>query len=286
MLVSQLRVTSMEKIAIPASEQWSNARFAPDGKSIFVTNADYNGIWQYDFSSKLLREITKDKHSGFDFSISYDGSSIAFRRTVVEGDHLTRVQQTVEKSLENGSAIVRNEGNSIATPKFIRNTFAVPEKISASKSVGQTAVVVPGIEETKIVLYSAAGKTILDPLGNGRYIWPALSPDGKFIAAVEMDNGAFVLNRTTGAVTRIGKCNAPQWTKDGKWIIGMNDVDDGHMLLRSDIIAVAADGSATVQLTSAFDGIALYPACAPSENKIIFNTAFGELYLLTYEEVH
>lgn len=284
---AQLQTRSIKKLPIPTMEQWSNARFAPSGNEIYFTNSEYNGIWQYSFKTQLLKEITRDKHSGFDFSISEDGSKIAYRRTVVEGDHLTRVQESVEHNLKTSTIMVKATGNSVATPVFVKNNLVSPDKISKSLSKAKIQSIsrIIGIEETKIAVLMNNEKVLFDPLKNGQYIWPQLSPDGKKIVAVEMDRGAFITDLGGENIIRIGKCNAPQWTQTGKWIIGMDDKDDGHYLLSSDIIAVSIHGNQRINLTQTFNGIAMYPACSPIENLIVFSTTSGEIYLLNYEEV-
>jgi Tol biopolymer transport system component len=64
----------------------------------------------------------------------------------------------------------------------------------------------------------------------------------------------------------------------------MNDKDDGHKLLSSDIFAVSPDGKNVVQLTSTAGVMELNPQCSPTENKIVCNSADGAIIILEYEE--
>ncbi|MEW5800453.1 MAG: hypothetical protein AB1728_15770, partial [Bacteroidota bacterium] len=84
-LTAQIKTVSIEKLPLPPTERWSNALFSPTGKEIFLTNSDYNGIWQYSLETNVLKEITRDMHSGFAFAVSDDGKKIAYRRTVQPG---------------------------------------------------------------------------------------------------------------------------------------------------------------------------------------------------------
>ena len=127
-------------------------------------------------------------------------------------------------------------------------------------------------------------QVLLDPL-KGQYIWPRLSPDAGHLVAVEMDRGAFVYSFADSKFQLIGKCNSPAWSSDGKWIIGMDDRDDGHSIYASDIIAVSPDGKTKVTLTDTFDAIALNPSSSPVEYKVVYNTADGKIFILTFEEV-
>lgn len=282
-LTSQIKTVSIEELHLPPTERWSHPIFSPTGKEIFLTNSDYNGIWQYSLETKVLKEITRDMHSGFAFTVSDDGKKIAYRRTVQPGDHRTRIQESVELNLLTAHENIIDRGNSIPTPVFV-NAQAIAGGKSLSKQTTTQIPVVLGIDETKIALLINGEKKILDPL-NGQYIWPMLSPDRTKLVAVEMDKGAFVCTIEGANVQRIGKCNAPSWTYDGKWIIGMDDRDDGHSIYASDIIAISPDGKRQYNLTVSFDGIALYPSCSTTETKIVFTTIDGGVFLLTYEEV-
>jgi Tol biopolymer transport system component len=280
---AQLHTVTIEEIVVPPTEVWNSPVFSPDGKNLFLTNSSYDGIWHYALESKTLKEITREQHSGYSFDISDDGKYIAYRRTVRAGDHITRVQESVTKNISTGSTDVIERGNSIHTPVFV-GTIPVSQKSNLQKISQTAAPVVLGIEDTKISMLINGQQVLLDPL-NGQYIWPRLSPDAGRLVAVEMDRGAFVYVFADSKVQQIGKCNSPTWSKDGKWIIGMNDRDDGHTIYASDIIAVTPDGKTAVTLTESFDGIALNPSASPVEYKVVFNTADGKIFVLTFEEV-
>ncbi len=286
-LNSQIRVVASEKLPVPKSERWSNAVFSPSGEEIYITNSDYNGIWQYSITKKILKEITRDKHSGYNFVLSDDGSTIAYRRTAVEGDHRTRIQETVEMKVRTMQQTVIEKGNSVATPVFVQDRISQTQKVFSSKNSpvqDQTVPHVLGIEETKIALLMNGVKKIVDPLQNGQYIWPVLSPDKSRIAAVEMEKGAFISGLDGTNIVMLGKCNAPQWTQDGKWIIGMDDKDDGRSIYASEIIAVSSDGSKRITLTDTPSRIEMFPALSPSGNRIVVTTTDGEVIVLTIEE--
>ncbi|MCK9408928.1 MAG: hypothetical protein M0R68_07310 [Bacteroidetes bacterium] len=285
---AQISIIAVEELPVPSIEQWNQPRFSPSSKEIFLTNAEYNGIWQYSLETGLVKEITRERHSGFDFAISEDGSKISYRTTVQEGDHITRLQEAIEVTIKNGNRTVWNRGNSIQTPKFIENEMTIPEKYQMESLPPATATrttAILGVEENKIVILNQSSKQLIDPLGDGRYLWPVLSPDRTKLAAVDMERGAFISDLNGKNVVRLGKCNAPQWTRDGRWIIGMEDKDDGHVLIGSELIAVSIDGNVRILLTKTSSRHEMYPAVSPGENKIVATTSDGKVFVLTYEEV-
>jgi Tol biopolymer transport system component len=284
LVFSQIRVVSIEKVNLPEKVYSYNAKFSPDGKSLFFSNSSFSGIWRYNIDEKTTQEITADGFSGFGFDISPAGDKIAYRRTTYQG--MTRKQEIVEKNLNNNFTNVLETAQNISTPVYYN------EKVVSSKSIAEPPsiqvfsdeVKVLGIENTKIVILKNGKKEILDPLGNGSYIWPSLSPDGKTILAVDISRGAFLCS-TDGNVTQmLGIRNAPAFTHDGKWIIYMLDRDDGHRIISSNIYAVSANGQIIIQLTND-DNINLNPVPSATENKIAFSTLDGELFVLSYEEI-
>jgi Tol biopolymer transport system component len=99
-----------------------------------------------------------------------------------------------------------------------------------------------------------------------------------------MDRGAFVCDLTGRVLSKLGRRDAPSWTKSGKWIVYMEDKDDGHKLLSSDLSAITPDGKTVVPLTSTPAIFEMYPQCSPTENKIVCSTADAAILVLEYEE--
>jgi len=280
--LSQIKVVSIEKVNLPEKVYSYQMKFSSDGKQLYFSNSSFDGIWRYNIDEKTTQQITNDNFSGFGFDINKTGDKIAYRRTISNG--LNRRQEVVEKNLVDNSTSLIESAQNISTPIYYG------EKVVSSKNVNdlhgimvEDNIKLLGIENTKIAIIKDGKKEILDPLGNGSYIWPSLSPDGKTIVAVDMTQGAFLCT-INGKVTQIlGRRNAPSFTYDGKWIVYMLDKDDGHRIISSNIYAVSVDGKTTVQLTNDAN-ININPVCSINENKVAFSTLNGDLFILSYEE--
>jgi Tol biopolymer transport system component len=221
------------------------------------------------------------------YSISADGKSLVYRRTEQSKSRPGRKQDVVLTNLTKRSTSILASGTDVSMPTFSNDTPVYSlrsQTIGLRKTAGKNEVTVLGIENTKIALNVNGDKVLLDPLGNGSYIWPVLSPDKHWLAAYEMGKCTFVCDLTGKVQSMLGRRDAPSWTRTGKWIVYMNDKDDGHKLLSSDLFAVSPNGKTTVRLTSTSAIMELDPQCSPTENKIICSTSNGSILMLEYEE--
>jgi Tol biopolymer transport system component len=110
------------------------------------------------------------------------------------------------------------------------------------------------------------------------YLWPSISPDGTRIAYYLGRNGAYVCNLDGSNPVYLGLIRAPRWL-DNNTVVGMHDKDNGHAVVSSQIIAVAADGSVSQILTDK-EVIAVCPSVNADGSKIAFTTPHGELHII------
>lgn len=285
---AQLKIVALERLPREPARSWSSPRFSPDGKRVYFTMQGFNGIWEYTRADKSLRHITDDPRSGYGFAISPDGKAIAYRRARQQPNSLARLQELVVMDLTSKSTQVLATGDNVSVPAFAGSAVVYSVE-NATKNVAATrALATPvllGIEDTKIVVIERGRRRLLDPLGRGSYIWPVLSPNGKRIVATEMARGAFISDLRGRVLARLGARNAAVWTRDGRWLVYMEDEDDGHNVLASDLYAVGPDGNRSTRLTFTSDEREMNPHCSPTENMIVCDTLEGDILLMTYEEV-
>ncbi|MBI3006310.1 MAG: PD40 domain-containing protein [Ignavibacteriales bacterium] len=284
-LEAQPRVVATEELALGTDRSWQNPRFSPTGTSIFYTSENFHGIWEYSLESKTIRQVTSDPHSGFGYALSRDGKSIAYRSTTILPSR-RRKQEIIVVEIGKPEKQVVDSGENLSNPSFANNKLLYSKGSwkEVNLHVQSDEIQILGIENTKIALLKDSRRVLLDPFGSGSYIWPSLSPDKKFIVAYEVDRGTFVSDLDGTLVARLGRRDAPSWTHDGKWIAFMNEQDDGHQILASDILLISPDGKEVHQLTETMDAIELNPQCSPTEKKIVYNTLDGRIFVLTYTE--
>jgi Tol biopolymer transport system component len=282
---AQLRAVRIEQLS-PARGVWKAQQFGPGGTMLYLSTPEQNGIWEYGLADGTLREITADRGAGYGFTISPDGEKLAYLRRARGADGAGR-REIVVRNLREGTSRALT-GRGLSLPAFSKDGAALAATesgITSTAPVDAAGVTVLGIENTKILLLRGGKKDLFDPLGNGNYIWPSLSPDGTRILAYDMTIGAFVCDLDGGNLTRLGRRDAPVWTRDGKWIVYMDDRDDGHRLLASEIHCVSPDGKVSAQLTATPGILEMYPICSPAEDRIICSTPDGAIYSIFYREV-
>jgi Tol biopolymer transport system component len=283
--VAQLTPIRIEQLK-PGKGGWRAQQFSPDGTMLYLSTPEQDGIWEYGLVSGGVRQLASDRGAGFGFAISPEGGKLAYlRRTGSAGDPFGR--EIVVRNLRAGTSRVALSGKGLSLPVFSRNgaVLAATETgitTTAPPDAGEVAVL--GIENTKIVLVRGGKKEQFDPLGNGNYIWPSLSPDRTRILAYDMTIGAFVCDLQGNLLTRLGRRDAPVWTRDGRWIVYMDDRDDGEKLLSSEIGCVSPDGKVSAALTATPGVMEMFPVCSPTEDRIVCSTPDGILYSIFYKE--
>jgi Tol biopolymer transport system component len=285
----QIRITNTQTLPLPPNQFWMAPGWAPDGRAFYVTSSEYRGLWRYELASAALVQITDDAGAGYGWAVSADGTQVVYRRTLNGLRPGDRTQEIVRVDLATGSSTTLTGASSVDTPVFSGDILLVNDVRRGFVTLGNDepaagTVALLGIENTKISLLKNGRKALLDPFGDGSYIWPSLSPDGKRLLAYDMARGAFVCDLEGNAPVRLGRIDAPAWTRNGAWIISMHEKNDGHVITGADLYATTPDGATKIQLTNT-PVAELAPSCSPVDNRILCSTADGMILVLTYEEV-
>jgi Tol biopolymer transport system component len=229
-----------------------------------------------------VKVLTQEQGAGYDVKISADESAILFKKTeFIKNLRYTSLYQY--SFTDNKTVKIENTVREKLTPVFAHNKPAFVKGKSLVKNANITDSEITSfinIEDRKMALYKGNSKKILAPNGeNASYFWASISPDGKHIVYTTATQGTFVCNIDGSNPVSLGKLNAPAWLNDN-WIIGMDDIDDGAMILSSSLVASTIDGKVRQTLSVPSIKIALYPAASPDGKQIAFNTEYGEIYIM------
>ena len=121
------------------------------------------------------------------------------------------------------------------------------------------------VNHLKYIEVKKGGEVVasFDPVNidrNSLYIWVGLSPNGKMILFTTSDQGTFVCNLMGDILYRLGKgVNATNWWNN-RYLVGMEDKDNGVEFIKSRLVLVdIKTGEKVTIITDEY--ISVYP-CA------------------------
>ncbi|MDR2358971.1 MAG: hypothetical protein LBD87_04110 [Prevotellaceae bacterium] len=277
----QITVLSIERLKGTEAGGFYHPVFAPKGGWLLVSSENYAGLKQISLQTNEVTALTQEPGAGYDVRISADESVILYKKTELRDNR--RYTSLYQYALASREAVkIADATREKITPAFANNKPVYVEGAKLMKGGAASAEIAPfiNIEDQKMALYRSGKKTILTPNGaDASYFWASVSPDGKRIVYTVAARGTFVCNLDGSNVVSLGKLNAPAWLGN-RWVVGMNDKDNGDVIISSEIVAATIDGKTRQTLATPQVKIALYPAASPDGKRIAFNSNEGEIYLL------
>ena len=279
-------VTDIRQIAENEEIHYSFPKFGPEGKSIYFSGANYRGLWAYDLETDKIEKIIDARGAGYEPAI-YANAVIYRSDEYIDGRRYSalksydlnsgRESTLMEKTrhlynigvLSGGAVIYRINGD-LSVIRMDQGFRKVSSTISEPYLINENAML--------IVVKNGLAKK-LSPLGEGNYVWGSLSPDQSKIVFTVAGRGTYITDLDGNVITELGYANAPQWSPDGNWIVYMDDRDDGHRYISSDIYVSTIDGQSRFKLTGS-EHIAMHPVWSADGKHIAYHTDAGEIYLL------
>ena len=277
-----IQVEQVEYIKFNDKVQGFYPRFSPVGDYIVFSNVNYAGLSSFDLNTRKLTELTNDLGAGYNTQISADGKTILYNKIELVKNMRQNSLVQIDKASKQKVALTAPSRDAVAA-RFAANKpmFVSSQKKQARGIKTNQQKPIISIEDRKMVLYRGSSRMVLTPNGSHEsYIWPSISPDGTKIAYTVVGKNTFVCNIDGTDPVYLGYLNAPKWLTN-KWVIGMDDKEDGVNLISSDLIAVDVRGKIRQQIASPAGKKVLYPAPSADGKRIVFNTEKGEIFMLT-----
>ena len=288
----QFEVVSTQQLSVGVEDIF-HPKFTPDGNSLLVSSAGYDGIGIINLKTQKYQRITDMRGAGWMPAISEDGKTLVVRQKddEIQGNSLYSINlNTLERtailqkadhfnqvSFVNGKVSVGLQGK-VTTKQVTRPISAVqlPNEVFVAE------------EDLKIAVYNNGRRIELDPLKgqygswDPQYIWVSLSPDKSKIL-FHCANNSFVCDLNGKNVVNLGEMNCPQW-RDNNYVVGHNEDHDGYYLTKGEIFIIGANGKNLQQLSTTSSEIKTFPAVSADGSKIAFHTEDGKLYVMTIKE--
>jgi Tol biopolymer transport system component len=259
-------ITIAEKTEINSLKAFHPVFNAAGDKLLFSSDS-YSGLSMLDLKTQGIQQISNAAGAGREPTFSNDGRSVYFYRLSTENKR--HVKSLIRYQLNSGKEEV------LSTP-------ARGEVLKTKLRSLESPKVVVATEKMKLVLYRDSQQTILDPVNDpAGYIWPSLSPNGKMILFTSMSKGTFVCDLEGTVLASLGNLNAPAWYGD-RYVVGMEDKDDGVVMTSSKIVIMSLDGKIKQTLSDAHE-IAIYPAASFVSGNIAYSSDKGQLRVLKVE---
>ena len=256
-----LEVASVEKLNIPQNADSKIVGIAPDGTYVLISSQTNKGLQCFDLVSENVTKLTDAEGAGFGVEISADSKNVTYREVTYAADH-SRMATLVSQDMATA-----------------QKTTLVKSTRDMQRARSRQAVSpVVFIQNGELMITVGTMSKVLSPNGQGRsYLWPSLSPDGTKVLYHLAGNGTWVCNVDGTNAKRIGSFRAPKWYNNNV-VVGMNDLDNGHVVTSSEIVVYTLDGKNQVLTNNAI--MAMYPYVSADGKKIVCSTPNGEAYLI------
>ena len=259
-----LNVASVQQLNIPEGDV-KVAGIAPDGSYILLTTNSNQGLKRYDLATETTTTLSEAPGAGYNASISADGQTVVYRETSYDANRLR------QQALKSHSFVSGKKQMLVPSTRSSRKLALNANLVAARPTCS--------IEDRQLMITIGGTTTQLSPCGTDKsYIWPSISPNGQKVLFYVSGVGAYVCNLNGSNLQYLGhNVRAPKWYNDNI-VIGMNDRDNGEIVISSEIVAVSLSGQTQV-LTSGIN--AMYPY--PCNGKIVCSGLAGETYMINIQ---
>jgi len=280
------KVTVIQDVAVTGTKdgKFYYPVVSPDGKSLLFSSESYKGLWSRDLISGKIVKITDAIGAGYEPGFSSVSGEVIFREdkfvkgkrnsSLISFDAVSKKKTVLEEGIrdlklyrDNYNAfknyVKENEVRTIMKESMLQKS-AVPERIVY-------------IQDSKMVLAENNMKKIMQPLGEGNYIWPSLSPDKTKLLFTLAGKGTFVTDLNGKILNKIGYANYPSWSPDGNWVLFMKDIDNGVKLISSEIYIANLKTGKYFNIALQKDEISIYPKWGTANTEVYYNTDNGQI---------
>jgi Tol biopolymer transport system component len=281
----ELRMRSVTKVRPDDNRKYMLTGTIPGSRFLLVTEEGYAGLCLLDSKGGKIRQISSDAGAGYEPAVTEDGKSVIYRSdTFSEQKKYTSLYKY---DLETGkTATLMDKERGVLPAAVSGNRVLIKSDNRSSvetsgselpKGGGDDVFIV--IEDLVPVLYAGGERKPLRPNGEGYYIWASLSPDKSKIVYSFQGLNTFICNREGRILYDAGRINAPKWLNDNI-IIGMDDKDDGHRVVSSEIVYYSLPAEKRIYLTDTGNRSEMYPFPVSGGKKLAFCTDEGEIYMM------
>jgi Tol biopolymer transport system component len=281
----EVSVVSIEQITKLEQGEFFYPVVSNNDSKILFSSEDYRGLWMFDNNSQSIEKINDYINAGYEPMFTDEGS-IVYRKDNFKNN--LRFISILEYSLfEKKETVIENELRNIAQIKVVNGNeinYSLNQELLEIKSTDGLLKTASNdlptvmIENSNLVLYKNGEREVLNPMGDGNYLWASVSPDGNRLLFTFAGEGSFVTNLSGEILNELGYAHYPQWSKDGTFISYMKDYDDGEKVIKSDLFVYSTATKTETKITDTKDIHEMYPTWSKLKNDVYCNSTEGIIY--------
>lgn len=277
-----IRVKSQYELQLTANKTAFYPTLNEDGNLLLYSAESYQGLYLYDFNTNQEKTISRVKNSGYQPVFSNDNSKVFFRNTTFENGRRYDALESVDVRTNTGQQMIKPQRNLRQARSYHNGVLIQADNKLYKSTFGRTKTAIPvyvSSEDLKIYVYVEGRRSEIKPIAgeNVNYIWVSLSPDNQKILFTATGKGTYVCDLKGKIISSLGYLNAPVWYDD-RFVVGMQDKDDGQFITSSQVILMSADGKIKKQISNP-DHIAVYPAASSKAGRVVYATPEGKLII-------
>lgn len=256
-----------------------------DDSKLLFSSENYTGLWILDNQTGKVVDISNGIAAGYEPSFTTN-DKVIFRNdtfinnkrfiAIMEYDLVKLEKKEIDSELRNISQIKVTNGNMV-TYSQNQNLIGIKESEKLVNKVSSYVPVVM-IENSDLVLYQNGNRNVLNPFGDGNYLWASVSPDGGKLLFTFAGKGSFVTDLNGSKILEVQDAHYPQWSNNGEWITYMKDYDDGENVISSDLFVMSINKKEEINITNTEDIHEMYPVWAKSKDVIYCSSTVGVIY--------
>ena len=256
-----------------------------DDSKIIFSSETYKGLWMLDNKNGSVEKLNDYYSAGYEAMFTVDNKIIHRKDdfqnnrryiSIYEYNITEKNERVIEEELRDIAQIKVVNGSKII---YSRNQelLEIKSNDKLSRTVANSFPSVM-IENSDLVLYRNGERVVLNPKGEGNYLWASVSPDGSKLLFTFAGQGSFVTDLNGMVLGKFTKAHYPQWSSNGEWILYMRDYDDGEKIIESDLFLSTVDGKKEFKITETNDIHEMYPVWSKSESAVYCNSTEGIIY--------
>ena len=234
---------------------------SPNGEVVLFTSENYTGLKAINLSTQEVSVIDETPKAGFNPQFTADGSEVVYRTSIKEDGVAREDVKRYSFVSKNKTQLMKHTKDVVNTPALVADTYAY------------------GFVDKQAIEVSVNGvKSEINPIGYGyRYLWPSISPKAEKIVFNEVYSGLFVSNLDGSQAKFLASSgDFPCWVSD-KFVVAISTEDDGYVITSAKIIAIEV---ATGKVTTLTDNSVLVDGLAAIDDKIVYTTEDGNMYVM------